>query len=62
MRSEINTDLESIVAVIRENTNVPCAIGFGISTPKQAAKMAEHGTDAPEYVGKYVKDMKDALK
>ena len=33
MRSEIKTDLSSIVKVIRENTDVPCAIGFGISTP-----------------------------
>lgn len=39
-RSEITTDLASIVKVIRENTDVPCAIGFGISTPEQAAKMA----------------------
>lgn len=40
-RSEIKTDLASIVKVIRENTDVPCAIGFGISTPKQAKKMAD---------------------
>lgn len=39
-RSEIKTDLESIVKVVRENTDVPCAIGFGISTPEQAKKMA----------------------
>ena len=35
MRSEIKTDLASIVKVVRENTRVPCAIGFGISTPEQ---------------------------
>ncbi|MBO7711049.1 MAG: tryptophan synthase subunit alpha [Lachnospiraceae bacterium] len=40
IRREITTDLASIVRVIRENTDVPCAIGFGISTPEQAAKMA----------------------
>ena len=39
-RSEIKTDLDSIVKVIRENTDIPCAIGFGISTPEQAAKMS----------------------
>ena len=39
-RSEIRTDLASIVKVVRENTAVPCAIGFGISTPEQAAKLA----------------------
>lgn len=27
--------------IVRENTEVPCAIGFGISTPEQAAKMAD---------------------
>lgn len=40
MRSEIKTDLASIVKVVRENTDIPCAIGFGISTPEQAKKMA----------------------
>lgn len=40
-RSEITTDLSSIVEVIRENTDIPCAIGFGISTPEQAKKMSE---------------------
>ncbi len=39
-RSEIKTDLASIVEVVRRNTDVPCAIGFGISTPEQAGKMA----------------------
>lgn len=39
-RSEINTDLDSIVKTVRENTDIPCAIGFGISTPEQAARMA----------------------
>ncbi len=39
-RSEIKTDLTSIVEVIRQNTDIPCAIGFGISTPEQARKMA----------------------
>lgn len=42
MRSEITTDLTSIVATIRENTRIPCAVGFGISTPQQAAAMAEY--------------------
>ena len=40
-RSEITTDLASIVKAIRENTDVPCAIGFGISNPEQAKKMAD---------------------
>lgn len=40
MRSEITTDLSGIIKVIRENTDVPCAVGFGISKPEQAEKMA----------------------
>ena len=39
-RTEITTDLASIVRVVRESTDIPCAIGFGISTPQQAAAMA----------------------
>ncbi len=39
-RREITTDLASILRVVRENTEIPCAIGFGISTPAQAARMA----------------------
>ena len=78
VRSEITTDLGAIVKVIRENTDIPCAIGFGISTPEQAKKMAgiadgaivgsaivrlleKYGKDAPEYIGRYVREMKNAI-
>ena len=40
VRSSITTDLSPIIRTIRENTNVPCAIGFGISNPEQAKIMA----------------------
>lgn len=40
MRSSINTDLAPVIAAIRENTDLPCAIGFGISTPEQAHAMS----------------------
>ncbi len=39
-RTEITTDLSAMVRLVRENTKTPCAIGFGISTPEQAQKMA----------------------
>lgn len=39
-RGEITTDLDSLVSAVRRNSDIPCAIGFGISTPEQAAKMA----------------------
>ena len=41
MRSEISTGISSLIDQVREVTDVPCAIGFGISTPEQAKKMAE---------------------
>ena len=40
VRNSISTDISGIVKIIRENTDVPCAVGFGISTPEQAAAMA----------------------
>ena len=40
-RSEITTDLASIVSVVRRHSRIPCAVGFGISTPEQAWKMAD---------------------
>jgi tryptophan synthase alpha chain len=58
-RSEIKTDLSSIISVIRENTDVPCAVGFGISTPDQAKKMYEIsdgaivGSAIIKYLAKY---------
>lgn len=41
MRSQITTDLGSILKVIKETTDVPAAIGFGINTPEQAENMAK---------------------
>lgn len=40
VRTEFSTDLGEIVKLAHQNTSVPCAIGFGISTPEQAKKMA----------------------
>lgn len=39
MRSNITTDVGAIVEKIRSVTDTPCAIGFGISSPEQAARM-----------------------
>ena len=41
VRSEITTDIPSIVSAVKAASDVPCAIGFGISTPEQAANMAK---------------------
>ena len=36
VRQEITTDMKSIIKAIKEVSNVPAAIGFGINTPEQA--------------------------
>ena len=35
VRGEITTDLPALVSEIKKHTNIPVAIGFGISTPEQ---------------------------
>ena len=46
VRSEITTDIGAMVKIVREHTSVPCAVGFGISTPEQAARMASYSDGA----------------
>ena len=41
-RTNISTDIENTVQSIKTQSKVPCAIGFGISTPEQATKMAAY--------------------
>lgn len=41
VRAEIRTDLASMLKAIRQTTDLPAAIGFGINTPEQAKKMSE---------------------
>lgn len=61
-RSEIRGDLADMLHEIRRFTQVPCAIGFGISTPDQAQKMAAIadgvivGSAIVKLVGTYGKD------
>lgn len=62
VRSEIKTDIASITRIIRANTDIPCAVGFGISTPEQCAKMANAsdgaivGSAIIKLIDKYGKD------
>ncbi|NTU88985.1 MAG: tryptophan synthase subunit alpha [Actinobacteria bacterium] len=42
VRSEIETDLGGVMKTIRAVSDVPTAIGFGISTPEQAKQMAQY--------------------
>lgn len=41
MRSEIKTDLNAILSDIREVTDLPLAVGFGINTPEQASNIGK---------------------
>lgn len=40
VRREIKTNIAEMTKMVKEETDVPCAVGFGISTPEQAAAMA----------------------
>ena len=40
VRSEINTNIDELIRHVKKISSVPCAVGFGISTPEQAQKMA----------------------
>lgn len=40
VRSEIKTDVGEMIALAKEVTETPCAVGFGIATPEQAKKIA----------------------
>lgn len=41
IRSEITTNVAEMVQLVKKSHDIPCAIGFGISTPEQAARMAQ---------------------
>ncbi|SHJ33860.1 tryptophan synthase subunit alpha [Hespellia stercorisuis] len=41
VRTGITTDIRAMTAKVKEVQDIPCAVGFGISTPEQAKKMAE---------------------
>lgn len=41
MRSSITTDIGAMVQTVKKSTDVPTAVGFGISTPEQAADISK---------------------
>ena len=41
VRSSITTDIGAMVKLVKAAKDIPCAVGFGISTPEQAKKMAD---------------------
>ena len=40
-RTKITTDIGAMVDLVKKAKDIPCAVGFGISTPEQAKQMAE---------------------
>ncbi len=40
-RTEITTDIGAMIKLVKDVKDIPCAVGFGISTPEQAKHMAE---------------------
>ena len=62
VRSEITTDIGKMVSLVKKEQDIPCAVGFGISTPDQAKKMARHadgvivGSAIMKLVAKHGKD------
>lgn len=40
MRSEIFTDIGKMISLVKASKDIPCAVGFGVSTPEQAKEIA----------------------
>ena len=40
VRSQITTNIKEMVDTVKQARQVPCAVGFGISTPERAREMA----------------------
>ncbi len=62
VRSEIKTDIGELVSLAKSVSDIPCAVGFGISTPEQAADMCRKadgvivGSAIVRIIAKYGKD------
>ena len=68
VRSNITTDIGAMVKLVKETQDIPCAVGFGISTPEQAARMAAQsdgaivGSAIVKICAKYGKDCVPHIK
>ncbi len=75
-RKKITTDLSDFYNRLRSITNLPLALGFGLSNKKQIDGLkggwdgfiigsaivniiAQYGIDSPEYVGSFIKSLKN---
>lgn len=61
-RDSITTDISEMVSLVKQEKDIPCAVGFGISTPEQAEKMSKSsdgvivGSAIIKLVAKYGED------
>lgn len=68
MRGEITSDIGSMVRMVRNVTSNPVAVGFGISTPEQAAEIAGKsdgvivGSAIVKLIGQYGRDAEPYVK
>lgn len=46
VRKEIKIDINGMIELVKEVSDVPCAVGFGISTPKQAEDVCKYADGA----------------
>ena len=62
IREEFSSDIEDMISAVREVSDIPAAVGFGISNPEKAREMAEKsdgaivGSAIVKIVGQYGKD------
>lgn len=61
-RTNITTDIASMVKLVKQAKDIPCAVGFGISTPEQAESMSRQsdgaivGSAIVKLIAKYGRD------
>lgn len=59
VREDIGSDVEEMIKIAKEENDIPCAVGFGISTPEQAARLSKIsdgvivGSAIVKIIGKY---------
>lgn len=67
VRKEISTNTDEMVSLVKSVKDIPCAIGFGISTPEQAKKLSKNadgiivGSAIVKIIAKYGRDCLDPV-
>ncbi|MCL2773354.1 MAG: tryptophan synthase subunit alpha [Oscillospiraceae bacterium] len=68
VRNEIKTDIKNMIEQVKKVSDIPCAVGFGISTPEQAMNMSAVadgiivGSAIVKIVGEYGGDCIEPVK